>query len=90
MSTGQLTRSRSNRIIAGVCGGIAEATGMDIGLVRVITALIVLFTNVAGLLAYALAWIMIPEEGSPTSGLDQIMSNLRNNRGSDPNPRDQR
>ena len=86
MSSRQLTRSRSNRFLAGVAGGIAEYTGIDSGIVRLVTALLVCFTGV-GLLAYILAWIVLAEEGSATSGLDQIISTFRqsskNNRSSD-------
>jgi len=71
MSKGQLTRSRTNRIIGGVAGGISEYTGIDCGIVRIVTAL-ACFTG-AGLAAYIVAWIILPEEGSSTTGLDSIM-----------------
>ena len=62
-----LARSRDNRIIAGVCGGLAEYTGMDVNLLRVIVALVSLFTVGTGVLAYAIAWAVIPEEGTKSS-----------------------
>ncbi len=90
MSTTQLTRSKSNRVIGGVAGGIAEFTGLDSGLVRLITAVLVVFTGV-GLVAYILAWILLPEAGSSSSGLDSIIEAFRNNRsGNDPHPGDYR
>ena len=66
----QLTRSRTNRIIAGVCAGFAIHYNWNINLVRVITALVALFTGV-GAVAYLVAWVIIPEEpyALPAKGL---------------------
>ncbi|MDR0416415.1 MAG: PspC domain-containing protein [Propionibacteriaceae bacterium] len=77
---GPLTRSRSNRIIGGVCGGIANFTGLDAGLVRLITVLLVVFAG-SGFLIYILLWILLPEEGSGSSGLDGIISAFRGPKG---------
>ena len=57
---GQLTRPRYPRVIAGVCAGFALHYGWDLSMVRVITALVIVFTGV-GLIAYLAAWIIIPE-----------------------------
>jgi phage shock protein C len=57
---GQLTRPRDNRVIAGVCAGFALHYGWDLTLVRVLTALLALFTGV-GAVAYLVAWVIIPE-----------------------------
>jgi phage shock protein C len=57
---GQLTRSRDQRMIAGVCAGLALHYGWDLSLVRVICALAIIFTGV-GLIVYLAAWIIIPE-----------------------------
>ncbi|MDR2930245.1 MAG: PspC domain-containing protein [Propionibacteriaceae bacterium] len=92
MSTRQLARSKTNRVLGGVAGGIAEFTGLDSGLVRLITAAIVLFTGV-GLVGYILAWILLPEEGSSSSGLTSIISAFRGNSttpDSNPHPDDYR
>jgi phage shock protein PspC (stress-responsive transcriptional regulator) len=83
MSTnGPLTRSRSNRIIGGVCGGIASFTGLDVGLVRLIAVLVMLFAG-SGLLIYIVLWIVLPEEGSGSSGLDNILGSFRGKGGED-------
>jgi len=58
---GQLTRSRHNRLIAGICAGLALHYGWDLSLVRVLCALLIVFTGV-GLIAYLVAWIVVPEE----------------------------
>jgi phage shock protein C len=59
-NTGQLTRSRTNRMIAGVCAGLSLHYGWDLNLVRIITAVLALFTGV-GAVAYLVAWVVIPE-----------------------------
>lgn len=58
---GQLTRSRQNRMIAGVCAGFAAHYGWDLNLVRIVTALVIVLTGV-GAIAYIAAWVIIPEE----------------------------
>jgi phage shock protein C len=57
---GQLVRLRYPRMIAGVCSGFAQHYGWDLSMVRVVTALMIVFTGV-GLFAYLAAWIIIPE-----------------------------
>ena len=90
MANRQLTRSHSNRILGGVAGGIADYTGLDSSLVRIITAFVVVFTGV-GLLAYIIAWLVLPEEGKSTTGLDQIIGSFRGRSNTNnPNPDDYR
>jgi phage shock protein C len=48
-------------MIAGVCAGFAEHYGWDLGLVRVLTVLLALFTGGLVLIAYLAAWIILPE-----------------------------
>ncbi|NYF89787.1 PspC domain-containing protein [Tunturiibacter empetritectus] len=59
-ATTQLTRPRTNRMIAGVCAGFALHYGWDLNLVRVLTALMIVLTGV-GAIAYIAAWVIIPE-----------------------------
>jgi phage shock protein PspC (stress-responsive transcriptional regulator) len=59
----QLMRSRDDRVIAGVAGGIAHHYGLDPTLVRVVWALTLLFGGL-GLLAYVILWIVLPT-GTP-------------------------
>ncbi|MCL2735778.1 MAG: PspC domain-containing protein [Propionibacteriaceae bacterium] len=90
MPTRQLTRSKTNRVLGGVAGGIAAFTGIDSGIVRLVTALVVILTGVGPIL-YILAWIILPEEGSSTSGLDSIIAAFKSHSGnSNPNPGDLR
>jgi phage shock protein C len=57
----RLYRSKTNRIIAGVCSGIAEYFNVDPTLIRLLWLLFSL-SGGAGVLAYFIAWIIIPEE----------------------------
>ena len=62
MNNSRLTRSR-NRVIAGVCAGLAEWLGWDIALVRVLyLALSIVSAGFPGVLAYIILWIIMPEE----------------------------
>ena len=72
-----LVRRRDNRIIAGVCAGLADYTGIDVNLIRVIVAVLTLFTAGTGLLAYAVAWLVIPEEGQKTSIAEDFVNKNR-------------
>jgi len=56
----KLTRSK-NQLVAGVCAGIAEYFDLDITLVRVIYAILSVFTvGFPGLLLYIILWIVMP------------------------------
>ncbi|GAA2558284.1 PspC domain-containing protein [Pseudonocardia hydrocarbonoxydans] len=57
----RLVRSRTDRMIAGVCGGIAEAYGLDPALVRLIVVLLTVFGAGSGAIAYVAAWILMPD-----------------------------
>ena len=70
--TRRLERSRDDRILAGVCRGIAEHFGIDVTLVRVITVVLAVFGG-AGVLLYLVGWAMIPEEGHRTSMVDRAL-----------------
>jgi phage shock protein PspC (stress-responsive transcriptional regulator) len=53
-------RRSANKMIAGVCGGLAEYLGMDATIVRVIYALLVLFGGV-GILLYIILALLMPK-----------------------------
>jgi len=57
----KLHRSRKDRMIAGICGGLGEMFSIDPTLIRLIAALIGLFTVGTAILVYILGWIIIPE-----------------------------
>ncbi|MCS6990004.1 MAG: PspC domain-containing protein [Chloroherpetonaceae bacterium] len=57
-----LRRSRNNKIIAGVCGGIAEWLGWDPTLVRVLYVLVSIFSAAfPGILVYLILWAIMPK-----------------------------
>ena len=56
-------RSRSDRVIAGVCGGLGRYLAIDPVLLRV-AFIILSLANGLGLIAYVVAWVAIPEEGT--------------------------
>ena len=57
----KLYRSRTDKKIAGVCGGMADYLNIDVTIIRLICALLVVFTGV-GLLAYIVCALVMPEE----------------------------
>ncbi len=62
----RLYRSRSDRMLWGVCGGLAKYFGMDPTIVRVLAVLLI-FANGLGILAYIIMAIVVPLEGSKTA-----------------------
>jgi phage shock protein C len=67
----RLRRSRSDRVIGGVCGGLGEYLGVDAVLIR-LAAVLLVFAGGAGVVAYIVGWIIIPEadEGAETGGAE--------------------
>ena len=57
----RLYRSRADRVIAGVCGGLGRYLEMDPVVIRVVWAVLVVVAGV-GILAYLLAWLIVPNE----------------------------
>jgi phage shock protein C len=61
----KLVRTRDERMIAGVCGGLARYAGVDAVLVRLGMVALVLFGG-TGILLYIACWILMPEEETST------------------------
>jgi len=57
----RLYRSRKDRYIAGVCGGIAEYFHIDPVIVRIIAFILLLPGGLPGLVPYLILWVIIPE-----------------------------
>lgn len=57
----RLTRSRTDRKIAGVCGGFAAYSGIDANIVRLVMVLLAVLGG-SGLLLYLVAWVIVPLE----------------------------
>jgi phage shock protein PspC (stress-responsive transcriptional regulator) len=58
----ELRRSRTDRMIAGVCAGAARYLGIDPVVARVLFAAITVISGGTALIAYAVAWFVMPEE----------------------------
>ncbi|MDK1027928.1 MAG: PspC domain-containing protein [Anaerolineae bacterium] len=56
-----LRRSRSNRVIAGVCGGLAEFYGISAFWFRLAFLIALIPGGVPGIAAYLLFWIIVPK-----------------------------
>lgn len=65
MST-QFTRSRNDKMIAGVCGGLARYFDVDPVVVRLVFVLSVVFAGVTPLI-YLVLWLIMPEEPAATT-----------------------
>jgi phage shock protein PspC (stress-responsive transcriptional regulator) len=74
--TRRLTRSSSDRMIAGVCGGLADYTGIDPVVFRVVVAVAAVLRG-AGLVAYLVAWLIIPKEGQESHAQDWLGERAR-------------
>lgn len=73
----RLERLRSDRVLGGVASGMARHLGIDTAWVRIAFVVAALFGG-AGILAYLVGWVAIPEEGEPDSMLaSQTRSNSR-------------
>ena len=80
----RLYRSRSDRMICGVCGGLAKYFDIDPTIVRIIAVLLV-FANGLGILAYIIMAIVVPQEGSkvatPKEAVEENVEDLKETAG---------
>ena len=76
--TKTLVRPREDRMVAGVCAGLAAYFSLDVTLVRLIVAVVAVITGGAGALAYLVAWVIIPGEGEPTSIAANVLGKKQN------------
>jgi phage shock protein C len=70
----RLTRTRSGRMITGVCSGAADYFNIDPTIVRIVVAVLTVLTSGAGILLYAAAVLIIPEEGKELSIAQELIS----------------
>ena len=57
----RLQRSNDDRWIGGVCGGLADYTGVDAGLIRLIVAVATILGFGSLIVAYIVAWVIMPK-----------------------------
>ncbi|TCO58092.1 phage shock protein C (PspC) family protein [Actinocrispum wychmicini] len=58
----KLRRSRSDRMVAGVCGGWARMLGMDAALLRILLVAATILGLGTGAILYLICWVLMPEE----------------------------
>ncbi|WP_295959545.1 PspC domain-containing protein [uncultured Alistipes sp.] len=66
----KLYRSRTDRSIAGICGGLAEFFKIDVTVLRLITLFLILFGGLS-IWAYIILWIIIPEQPAPKFNMNR-------------------
>lgn len=72
MSNQKLYRSETDRMIAGVCGGLAKYFSVDTTLVRLVF-LLLLFLGGSGFLLYFILWIIVPRESHLTGTPQEVV-----------------
>ncbi len=70
----RVTRPRQGRVLAGVASGLADQTGIDVGIVRTLFAVSLIFGG-AGFFVYAAAWALLPSEGESRSPVERWFGN---------------
>lgn len=80
----RLSRSRSERVLAGVCGGVAEFCSVDPNIVRLVFVIASFFGG-AGVFVYVVGWAVVPEAGQSRS-IAQRLLNQYQDRGRRPGP----
>ena len=58
----KLRRSRQNRIVAGVCGGLADFSGLSAFWFRLLFVILLLPGGLPGLVPYLILWLVVPTE----------------------------
>ncbi len=58
----RLYRSESNKVLAGICGGIAEYFNLDPVLVRIIFVVLLIISFGTAAIAYLIGWVIIPKK----------------------------
>ena len=58
----RLYRSTHNKMIAGVCGGIAEFFNIDPVIVRIIAVILLLHGGLPGFIPYVIMWLIVPQK----------------------------
>lgn len=88
MSTKKLVRSRDDRMISGVAGGLGEYFDIDATVIRIGFGVLGVITIGTAILIYLLAWLIIPDAADGVRGWDEVRSHVdgkpRNQPPSDP------
>lgn len=68
----KLTRSRTDKYLAGVCGGLGAYFKVDSNIVRIVAVLAVVFLQGMGVALYAALWLILPYGEDGPTGIDQL------------------
>ncbi len=80
----KLYRSRSNRMLSGVCGGLGDYFSIDVTIIRLVWVLIsIMSVGFPGIIAYVIAVFIIPEE--PIGYYNDDMNKYRQSENKDEN-----
>ena len=77
MENKKLTRS-NNRMLAGVCAGLADYFGWDVTIVGIIYSFATVFTAFSGIIVYIILWIVMPEKKYRDGYEDRMNDRLHN------------
>lgn len=73
----KLYRSKTDVMVAGICGGLAEYFDIDSSLIRII--FVVLLLNFGtGFLAYLILWFIVPKDGSQKIEVEKVTEEIKN------------
>lgn len=78
----RLYRSKKQRMIAGVCGGIAEYFNIDPVIPRLIAVLVLVGSAGSGLLAYIILWVVVPEAPAAKPKVKKVATASTKSKGS--------
>ena len=70
MENRKLSRNTMNKVIGGVCSGLAEFFGLDVGLVRIAFVIAFMFASF-GFWLYIILWIVLPVDGQQATANSQ-------------------
>jgi phage shock protein C len=76
MTQQRLTRSSTNQVIGGVCGGLGQYFGIDPVIVRLIM-IALLFADGMGLLVYLVLWLIMPVDGTPQGTIGEGLRDIQ-------------
>lgn len=85
MNEKTLTRSSTDKFLGGVCGGLARYLNIDSGIVRIVTVLLAIFTQI-GWIAYLVLWAVLPSDNGGPTGIDEARRAFGNRAGSTDRP----
>ena len=68
----KLYRNEHNKMIAGVCSGLADYMGTDVTIIRILAVLLIFFGVGAGIPIYIIMWLVIPVNSDPTARMREF------------------